>query len=124
MLVHHSFDLHRDDAVRCWWPVSDATLTHGAPSNTDTLDVVTQSFKLATIENHLFLDHAKAVHPINIRDANRFGMRKSDPQSQFRLRLPWTEAGTPTCGALESDGKNGGPGRTRTCDMTVMSGPF
>ena len=23
MLVHHSFDLHRDDAVRCWWPVSE-----------------------------------------------------------------------------------------------------
>jgi hypothetical protein len=23
MLVHHSFDLHRDDAFRCWWPVSE-----------------------------------------------------------------------------------------------------
>ena len=23
MLVHHSFDLHRDDAFGCWWPVSE-----------------------------------------------------------------------------------------------------
>ena len=23
MLVHHSFELRRDDAFRCWWPVSE-----------------------------------------------------------------------------------------------------